>query len=82
MQMHYGEDKYAARIDAEEDTIRESICETAANAVFDHRPSRWISENVLDGSIYFNGEVVAQSLFACFIVVDRLVEFGFSFGMK
>lgn len=82
MKIHHSKYKYAAALDAVEDAVWKTMRETTANVVFDDWPSRRMSKYVLNSAMNLYKEIITQSLFARFIIADRLIEFGFCVGMK
>ena len=82
MQMHDGEDEYAMRFDAVQQTVRETVNETSADLRFDFRPQCWIGKGVLNGDVDFTGEVQSETRFAIFVVDDTFHELFICFRVE
>ena len=82
MQIHYGEYEYFIRFNAIENTIRKTVNEITANLTFQGRPGKRIRDYIPNTGIYFDGEIIAKSLFTIMVIInpgESLIKIDFPY---
>ncbi|GAI70900.1 unnamed protein product [marine sediment metagenome] len=82
MQVHNGKDEENTLIDYIDNAIWETTSLTAPDIVFDYGPSFWKTEDILEGGMYFNSEIVTETRLIIFIIVYGGDEFDLGFRVK
>ena len=80
--MHHREHEDSVLFNAVKNAKRKTVYETAPNILFDDGPGMGVVDDVLYGSKYLGREIVAQTGFAVFVVINRRLELFVRFGMK
>ncbi len=82
MQVHHGKYENITLFHEVEDTTREAPCKATTNT----RPQLWLGtgkvDDVLNGVVYLNGELVAEIILAAFVVLDGLLELDLGLRVK
>jgi hypothetical protein len=82
MQVHDSKDEENIFVDCIDNAIGKTTSLTAPDIVFEYRPSFWKTEDILEGGIHFNGEIVAETWLTIFIIVYSGDKLDLGFGVK
>jgi len=82
MQVHYGEDEYAMRLDTVKHAIRKTMNETSTDLVFCFGPHGGIIDSILNRGVNLAREVESESYLAVLIVCNGIYEFILCFRME
>jgi hypothetical protein len=82
MQVHNGKDEENISIDYIDNAIWKTTSLTAPDIVFDYGPSFWKTEDIFEGGMYFNSEIVTETWLTIFIIVYSGNELDLGFRVK
>ena len=81
MKIHYSKNEYSVWLNTVKNSVRKTSCQVATDISFQDGPSKRIVEYVLNSSIDFDGEIIAETLFTFLVVIDGLKELSLGLRM-